>query len=300
MIHTIDLQFLGQTESTASFLVLGPEGPVLIETGPGSTLKTLLPALNNFGVSPSDIKDVLISHIHLDHGGAAGWWAQQGARVHVHYIGAPHLIDPSKLLASAQRIYGDMMQTLWGDYLASPAEKVNALHDGDVIHAGGLSFTAIESQGHAMHHMAYQLGDVAFVGDVGGMRISGRNHIRMPTPPPEFDYELWQASALKLKAKQFTRVYFTHFDKLEGSAVVSAHWDSVHRLAREYADFIYGQVESGVERESIVKNFTAWEQSRMKDDNLSPSDMAVYNGVGPLDMSADGIIRYWKRKTRAS
>src|SRR5574339_478500 len=99
MVATIDLRFGGAPEAIAAFLVRGPSGPVLIETGPGSTLPALLAGLAEHGVRPEDVRDVLVTHIHLDHAGAAGWWARQGARVYVHPAGAPHLVDPSKLLA---------------------------------------------------------------------------------------------------------------------------------------------------------------------------------------------------------
>src|SRR5713101_4485268 len=98
-IHPLDLQFQGQPHAVASFLVLGPAGPVLVETGPGSTLPALQHGLAQYGLTPADIPNVLVTHIHLDHAGAAGWWARQGATVHVHYVGAPHLIDPERLLA---------------------------------------------------------------------------------------------------------------------------------------------------------------------------------------------------------
>lgn len=295
-IHTIDLHFLGASQSTAVFLVIGPDGPVIIECGPGSTLDNLKAGLAQHGVKPSDIKDVLLTHIHLDHGGSAGWWAQQGARIHVHHFGAPHLIDPSKLLISAQRIYGDKMQMLWGDYLASPADKVHALHDGDVIEAGGLQFNVIETPGHAMHHMAYQLGDIAFVGDVGGMRINARNHIRLPTPPPEFQMEVWQASARKMCTKGFSRIYLTHFGPLDGAETVAAHWDSIERLTEVYANFVRDQILSGADRDTIVQRFIEWEKQRMQADAMSQADADLYNGVGPTDMSADGIMRYWKKR----
>ena len=113
-IHVLDLNFQGLKEITAVYLVVGPEGPILIETGPGSTLATLLSQIRQRGFEPEQIKHVLVTHIHLDHAGAAGWWAQQGAQIYVHSFGARHLIAPDKLLSSAQRIYGDKMNMLWG------------------------------------------------------------------------------------------------------------------------------------------------------------------------------------------
>src|SRR5690606_8936954 len=121
----------GMSQVTAVYLLVGPDGPVLIETGPGSTLPAVRAALAAHGFAPADVRAVLLTHIHLDHAGAAGWWAQQGTPIYVHHVGAPHLIDPTKLLASATRIYGDNMGPLWGEMLAAPAERVTPLHDGD-------------------------------------------------------------------------------------------------------------------------------------------------------------------------
>ena len=119
------------------------------------------------------VTDVLLTHIHLDHGGAAGWWSRQGARVHVHPVGAPHLLNPEKLLASAQRIYGDDMGRLWGDFLAVPRDRLIEHADNDTIEIGGLAFTAIETPGHAEHHFAYLCEGTCFTGDIGGVRLNG-------------------------------------------------------------------------------------------------------------------------------
>lgn len=292
-IHTLDLRFQGAPEAIASFLVLGPSGPVLVETGPGSTLDALQRELARFGLKPADIRDVLITHIHLDHGGAAGWWAQNGARVHVHHVGAPHLVDPSRLLASAQRIYGDMMKPLWGDYLASPAERVHALHDGDVVAAGGLRFLALDTPGHARHHLVYQLGDIAFTGDLAGIRLSARRHTRLPTPPPEFDREAWLASLEKVRARRFARLYLTHFGPLDD---VDAHWETVARLVNDYPERVRAELERGADRDAILARFTEQEAARLAADGMSDQEQALYGSVGPMGMSVDGLLRYWKQR----
>jgi len=292
-IHTLDLHFQGLPETVAAFLVIGPTGPVLVESGPGSTLPRLTSELARFGVQPADVRDVLLTHIHLDHGGAAGWWAQQGAQIHVHHFGAPHLVDPSKLLASAQRIYGDLMQPLWGDYLASPVERVHAVRDGEVIEAGGLRFTALDTPGHARHHLVYQLDDVAFTGDLAGIRLSGRPHVRLPTPPPEFDLAEWQASLDKVRARNFQRLYLTHFGAVDDAA---AHWEQLAALLPLYPAFVKAVLEQNVEREALLEQFKQWELKRMQADGLSAADMRLYTLAGPLEMSADGLTRYWKKK----
>lgn len=294
VIHTLDLRFQGAPEAIAAFLVMGPAGPVLVETGPGSTLATLRAELARFGLQPADIRDVLVTHIHLDHGGAAGWWARQGARIHVHHVGAPHLIDPSKLLASAQRIYGDQMQTLWGEYLASPAEQVHAVHGGDVINAGGLQFVAHDTPGHARHHLVYQLGDAAFTGDLGAIRLSARAHTRLPTPPPEFDREEWLASLDQMRARQFARLYLTHFGPLDD---VDAHWDTVARLVTDYPEQVRAALARGADRDAILTHLTQYEEARQTAAGLSADENALYSSVGPMGMSVDGLLRYWKKRS---
>ncbi|MCS6909534.1 MAG: MBL fold metallo-hydrolase [Anaerolineales bacterium] len=292
-IHPLDLKFQNFPEAIAAFLVIGPGGPVLIETGPSSTLPTLQAELARFGLRPADVRDVLITHIHLDHGGAAGWWARQGARIHVHHIGAPHLIDPARLLASAQRIYGETMQTLWGDYLSSPAERVHALYDGDVIEAGGLKITAFDTPGHARHHLLYVLDGVAFTGDLAGIRISARPHTRLPTPPPEFELEAWLASVARAKAMKFDRLYLTHFGPVDD---VTEQWEQVAALLTDCAERVRAELERGADRNTIVARYTAQEEARLAADGLSGEDLLRYASIGPMGMSVDGLMRYWRKK----
>ncbi len=292
-IHPLDLRFQNSPEAIAAYLVIGPGGPVLVETGPGSTRSTLERELARLGVTPAEVRDVLVTHIHLDHAGASGWWAQQGARIHVHHVGAPHLVDPSKLLASAQRIYGEMMQPLWGEFLPVPAEQVHALNDGDLVEAGGVKFTALDTPGHARHHMVYRLDDVAFTGDLAGIRLSGRPYVRMPTPPPEFELEAWQASLARVRALKFARLYLTHFGAVDDA---EAHWAKVEALLTEVVERVREVLASGAQREAVVARLTEWEESRQRADGLDAEARARYAGVGPVGMSVDGVIRYWKKR----
>jgi glyoxylase-like metal-dependent hydrolase (beta-lactamase superfamily II) len=292
-IYPLDLCFQNALEAIAAFLVIGPGGPVLVETGPGSTVPALERELARFGLSPTDVRDVLVTHIHLDHAGASGWWARQGARIHVHHVGAPHLVDPSKLLASAQRIYGEMMEPLWGEFLPVPPERVQALNDGDAIEVGGLKFVALDTPGHARHHMVYRLGDVAFTGDLAGIRLSGRPYVRMPTPPPEFDLAAWQASLARVRAEKFARLYLTHFGPVDD---VDAHWTTVENLLNEVVERVGNELKNGAERDAIIERFTAWEEGRQNAAGLDTDDRTRYAGVGPIGMSVDGLIRYWRKR----
>ncbi len=172
MIEVIDLNFQGQPAIIASYVLRGPRGVALIETGPASTYPALKAGLAALGIELAQVTDILVTHIHLDHSGAAGWLAQEsGATVHVHSVGAPHLADPGKLLASARRIYGDAMDNLWGETRPAPAGQVHALADGDVIDAAGLRVTAVDTPGHAWHHMAYLLDGLCWTGDVAAVRF---------------------------------------------------------------------------------------------------------------------------------
>jgi glyoxylase-like metal-dependent hydrolase (beta-lactamase superfamily II) len=292
-IFTIDLHSQNIPQTIASYLVIGSGGPVLVETGPGATLETLKASIRKLGYSPGEIKHVLVTHIHFDHAGASGWWAQQGAQVYVHHIGAKHLIDPSRLMASATRIYGDNMDALWGTMLPAPPQKVTPLYDGDIIAVAGLRFQAIDTPGHANHHHAFCLEDVAFLGDVGGVRLPQSPLISLPAPPPEFDLEAWQQSIDRLRAKNFSAVYPTHFGPINA---VETHFQELKRLLNEAAGLVRRHMDDGKTRDQIIVLYQQWHQRRPGVADLSPHQRRQYLSASPLHMSVDGIMRYWKKK----
>ncbi len=292
-VHTLDLQFQGVPHGIAAFLIRGPAGNVLVETGPGSTLITMHAALARHGVQPADIGDVLLTHIHLDHAGAAGWWAQQGTRVHVHHLGAPHLIDPTRLLSSARRVYGDDMDRLWGQFLAAPAQHVYAHHDGDVVEAGGLHFTAHDTPGHARHHFVYALGDVAFTGDLAGVRLPDHPHVRVPTPPPEFELEAWLDSVTRMRDLNFSRLYLTHFGPVDDAA---QQWDTVASLLPQYAERVRASLEAGHDRPGLIDDLQLWEDARLSAEGVEHGLWPIFASLAPASMSVDGLRRYWRKQ----
>lgn len=294
-IHVLDLNFQGLPAITAAYLVVGSEGPILIETGPGSTLDTLLSQILQHGFEPEMIKHVLVTHIHLDHAGAAGWWAQQGAQIYVHSFGARHLISPEKLLASAKRIYGDKMEILWGEMLPAPAENVTEVFDNDVLEIAGLTIKALETPGHARHHHVFVLGDVAFTGDAAAVCLPGLNFPDVPAPPPEFDLETWEATLDRLLAQGFSRIYPTHFGAVDD---VKGHLLAVKRLVRETAVFIQQKMQEELSRDEIVVAYDNWFASRARSAGLSEEAIANYAAANPLYMSVDGIMRYWQKLAR--
>jgi glyoxylase-like metal-dependent hydrolase (beta-lactamase superfamily II) len=293
-IHTLDTHFQNTPQTIANYLIESREGLILIETGPGSILPNLPPAFAQLGLNMGDVRHVFLTHIHLDHAGAAGWWAQQGAHVYVHHIGAPHLIDPSRLMASATRIYGDAMDTLWGQMLPIPSDQLTPLYDNDVVQIGEHTFTAWDTPGHARHHLTYLLEDVAFTGDVAGVHIPGTSLIDLPAPPPEFDWEAWQASLARLQAQQFTALYLTHFGRVD--ADVAGYLSRFLAIIGDGMNFVRDQMDAGFARDEIVAAYLARKQAAARASGLDDTAVLQYTLSNPPTMSVDGLMRYWQKK----
>jgi glyoxylase-like metal-dependent hydrolase (beta-lactamase superfamily II) len=291
-LHILDLNFLNLPHVIASYLIVGPEGPVLVETGPSTVIETLKMRLAEHGYAPSDVRHILLTHIHLDHAGAAGWWAQQGAHIHVHHVGAPHLVDPSKLINSARRIYGETFDALWGEIRPVPADRITALYDNDTIHVGGLTFTALDTPGHARHHHVFRLGDIAFTGDAAGVRMPSSPLISLPAPPPEFDREAWRVTLDRLVKENFRTIYPTHFGAVEH---VRAHLDAFRALMDESVEWIRVKMETGVTRDKMVTQYITWYRQRATALGISEEEINQQAGANPAFMSVDGLMRYWKK-----
>lgn len=267
----------------------------MIETGPGSTVDHLARGLAGLGLRPTDVTHVLLTHIHLDHAGAAGWMAQQGAQVYVHHVGERHLIDPSRLWASASRIYGDQMAPLWGEMLPIPPTQLHALHDGDTLHLAGREIVALDTPGHASHHMAYWIDGLCFTGDLAAARIPHRRHVRVPTPPPDIDVPLWHRSIERVRQLRPQRLYLTHFgpidDVLPHLAQVDANLDAM-------AAYIRQAMQTGADRASLITAFAQWlEQQALADDGTT-ADAALYEMVTPTYMAVDGLQRFWRQQEK--
>lgn len=206
----------------ASYLVEDGGELALIEAGPASTRDALLAGVRAAGHDPADLRHILLTHIHLDHAAGAGQLARiaPDATVHVHPAGARHLADPSRLLASAQRLYGDMMDALWGTMLPVPAARIRTPADGEAIRVGGRTLVALDTPGHAVHHIAFHDPDagLVFTGDVGGIRLERARHVRPPTPPPEVDTPAWMASIDRLRALEPRMLFPTHFGGVDDPA----------------------------------------------------------------------------------
>jgi len=294
MYEVIDLHFQGQPEIIASYVLRGPQGVALIETGPGSTIDNLWGGLEYFGVAANEITDILVTHIHLDHAGAAGRLAQEtGARVHVHHVGAPHMADPSRLLVSARRIYGDLMDPLWGEILPVPADQIHLLEDGDIIEAAGFRIQALDTPGHAYHHMAYLVDGLCFTGDVAAVRLPGYDHVRLPTPPPEIDIPSWLASLDRLRGIRADRLLPTHFGPVDDDP--AGHLDIVATNLDAYADFVRPRWQAGEPVEGISDEFRSWVAEMAALDGCDPDAVHRYEVVVPSYMQASGLVRYFQK-----
>ncbi|HEV2758744.1 MAG TPA: MBL fold metallo-hydrolase [Acidimicrobiales bacterium] len=248
MLHQIDTLLGGWERVTAGWLIEGPE-PVLIETGSQSSVPVVLEALAELGIGPDDLAGVVVTHIHLDHAGGVGDVARAfpNATVYVHPAGARHLVDPSRLVASAARVYGDALDSLYGRLDPTPVERIRALEDGEEIRIGpGRALTAVHSPGHAHHHLALHDSDtgVLFAGDAAGVRLPDVGVLRPATPPPEFDLDLAIGSLHLFATRRPSALALAHFGVLEGDPVdvlgeaedVLREWATVAEAAWQRGD----------------------------------------------------------------
>ncbi len=292
-IETLDVLHMHKTGIVAVYLIRHAGGALLVDCGPGSTLPTLLNELRVRDIEPRDVTDVLLTHIHLDHAGSAGWWAQQGARIHVHPVGAPHLLNPEKLLASAQRIYGDAMQTLWGDFLAVPEAQLIQHHDSALIEIGAHTFLALDTPGHAEHHFAYVFDDVCFSGDIGGVRVQGSQHIRPPTPPPEVHFEKWHTSLARLRQHHLKWLAPTHFGLFDDA---QWHLDKMERTLTHIQDWTAEQMTHAPTQAEFRANYVELLNDLARaDDSDDAQKLQVNDATGNGEALADGVYRYWKK-----
>jgi glyoxylase-like metal-dependent hydrolase (beta-lactamase superfamily II) len=296
-IHTLDLNFQGISKTIACYAIPHAHGVTLIDPGPGSTLENLQSALQRMGLSLDAVTDVLLTHIHLDHAGASGALATRGALIHCHANGAAHLINPEKLLKSAQRIYGDKMDSLWGQFLPVPEDRLTVVPDREEISIGGQRFTALDTPGHADHHLAYIYEDTCFTGDVGGVRLPGFAHLRVPMPPPEFHIEKWRASLDKLRGERFARIAPTHFGIFEDR---ETHLSLLSRELDHVEEFLERVMPADPPVEDLNRQFLEWTQKRAEADGLTPDDNLAYETANPSWMSAVGMQRYWKKNRMAN
>ncbi|MBB3698810.1 MBL fold metallo-hydrolase [Flammeovirga yaeyamensis] len=291
-IQPIDLNFLECKEAIASYLIETSEGPILIETGPHSTYPILKEAIKKQGYEIEDIKHVFITHIHLDHAGAAWKFAEHGAKVYLHPFGVRHMADPSKLMASAKMIYKDDMDRLWGEMHEIPEDLLIAPENGSTIKIGDVDVTAWFTPGHANHHIAWQIEDFLFTGDVAGVKI-GDGPVVAPCPPPDINLEKWQASIDLIRKISPSKLYLTHFGVVTD---VVNHLIALEKDLYKVAEIVKNYSENDYSLEKMEELFTTYVNNELKSLGLKDEALKQYDAANPPFMSVAGLLRYWKKK----
>ena len=269
----IDLVHGGATRTIGSYVVETPDGLALFDCGPSSCLPGLEAGLAERGVPLADVRHLLLSHIHLDHAGAAGSLvrAQPQLQVWVSEIGAPHLVDPSRLERSARRLYGDAFDDLWGELAPVPEANLNVAGD----RAAGLEVFA--APGHASHHVCYFDGSTLYAGDAAGVRIQPSRSVLPPTPPPDVDVEAWYRTLEQIERRAPDRLALTHFGLADD---VGRHLAEL----RERLDTWTSRVEQGADEAGFVAAAKA---------DLPPEEAGAYDRAMPFWQSYAGLRRYW-------
>jgi glyoxylase-like metal-dependent hydrolase (beta-lactamase superfamily II) len=275
----LDLLHLGRERVIGAYLLETVDGPALFDCGPTTCLAALKKALAARGIELTDVRHLLLSHIHLDHAGAAGVLVREhpDLQVHVSAVGAPHLVDPSRLESSARRLYGEEFDHLWGELAPVPAENVHEA-EPDVV---GLE--CFPSPGHATHHVCYFDSDgTLYAGDAAGVRIQPSPFVIPPAPPPEFDLDAWQATLDELEAKEPARLALIHFGV---AADPSRHLGELRQRLAAWTEL--------VERGASESEFEQAARAELGDA------AAPYERAMPLWQSYAGLRRYCDKRKQA-
>ena len=286
MLTPIDLDFLGLPRAIGVYLLETPGGPALFDCGPHSTLPRLRAGLRDGGLDLHELRHLLLSHIHLDHAGASGLLVARWPHleVWVHERGAKHMADPERLLASAQRLYGEDMDRLWGEMIPVPEENIHVLRGGETLFGG--EFEVAYTPGHASHHVSFLHDGTAFVGDVGGVRIAGSRLTIPPSPPPDIDVEKWHASIERITAWQPRRLVMTHFGVSED---VDAQLAELSERLDDWA---------ARARDQDLDAFVAGVRDEVA-QHVDAETAAAYDQAAPPEQLYAGLDRYWRKRSEA-
>ena len=279
-MEPIDLRHLGVERVIGVYLLETEDGPALFDCGPTTGVEQLKQGLHLRGLDLTDVRHLLLSHIHLDHAGAAGVLVREhpGLQVHVSELGAPHLVDPSKLEASARRLYGDAFDTLWGELAPVPEENVHTV--GDRV----LGLDCFPAPGHAAHHVVYVDTDGnAYCGDAAGVRIQPRRLVLPPTPPPEVDVEGWHRTIDELERREPQALALIHFGVASDA---KTHLAELRRRLDEWVELL----GAGVSEEEFAERV----REQIRDDD--PETVDEYERAMPFWQSYAGLKRWWEKR----
>lgn len=289
------MQFRGSPRVIATAVLSGPGGVTLIDPGPSSCLPALEAGLRDRGLALRDVRTLLLTHIHLDHAGATGTILERvpGIRVCVHELGAPHLIDPARLLASATRLWGDQMDALWGAFQPVPKSQVAALAGGERLDIGGRAWSVAYTPGHAKHHVSFldETNGVAYVGDTAGVRVAG-DYTFAPTPAPDIDVEAWQHSLDIIDAWQPVTLFLTHFGPVSPAR---AHLTRLRAALVAQARMVRDLLAGGGGEAERIRVFVEAMRTAVRRE-LSEADARATELAAPFEQLWYGLARYWQKK----
>ena len=296
-IDYLDLNFLGFPNIIATAVLRGPDGVALIDPGPATSLETLRSALMRGGISIGDVRQILLTHIHLDHAGATGTLVKENPsiEVFVHERGAPHLADPAKLLSSAARLYGQDMDRLWGEFLAVPSDRLRVLAGGETVAAGGRSLQVAYTPGHASHHVSYfePSSRIAFVGDTAGIRRGSGQYVMPACPPPDVDLALWRESESRILSWDPDTLFLTHFGPFNGARPhFQELMDRLMEWSRVARRLVADPALSDEEREQQFIAEAVLDLRRV----VGVADAEQYSRAGSIAYSWQGLLRYWRKR----
>jgi glyoxylase-like metal-dependent hydrolase (beta-lactamase superfamily II) len=299
-INPIELNWLGHPRSIAATLMLAGEEKFLIDPGPASTLPTLESELAARGLGIADLKAILLTHIHLDHAGATGSLVRKNPRikVYVHSKGAKHMVDPTKLLSSAVRLYGDRMERLYGEFLPVPQGNLHVLDGGETLRIDGCELRVLYTPGHASHHVTYfdTAEKVAFVGDTAGICVEGNSFILPATPPPDIDLEVWNNSLDAIAELQPSRLFLTHFGFSDHPA---RHIELYRGCVRRWSDLVERLLSTTSDEAQAVAAFSAVVNAETACTlSIEEANHYVFNGA--LELSWAGLARYHRKRASAA
>jgi glyoxylase-like metal-dependent hydrolase (beta-lactamase superfamily II) len=299
-INTLDNRWVGQARCIATALLESDGHRAIVDPGPGSTLETLHAQLQAHGLTAGDIDSILLTHIHLDHAGASGALVRQNPRlpVYVHKNGAPHMADPSKLLASARRLWPNDLQRLFGETLPVPAENLRVLEGGETLSVGQHKLEVVYTPGHASHHVSYfdhQEG-VAFAGDTVGVRIEGYPYAMPATPPPDIDLGVWETSFAAILERKPNRLFLTHFGFAENpSEHILLFRERLHR----WAALAEKAIRTAASDADAMDAFMSAARADIA-QNVPAEEVDHYIFNAGLNLSFLGLARYLRKRAAAS
>jgi glyoxylase-like metal-dependent hydrolase (beta-lactamase superfamily II) len=299
-ITILDTNWVGRPHSVAAALLESSGHRAIIDPGPESTYATLRERLHSRGLSVAQLDAILLTHIHLDHAGASGSLVRENPRlvVYVHTRGAPHMMDPSRLLASAARLWPDNLHQLFGETLPVPKENLRILEGGETLTLGARKLEVAYTPGHASHHVSYfdAAQGVAFVGDTTGIRIDNGPYILPATPPPDISLEIWEHSFATILARRPSRLFLTHFGYVENPA---EHIDEFRRQLHRWAELAAEILRSASSESEAKEAFVSRAQAEMQ-ERLGPAEADHHAFTAGLDLSFLGLARYLRKRAEAT